>query len=74
MTELRRNMSQDLLIYVVGAKVDLAQTKRAVDLETARETIADWVYAAEADSPPYPARPRHTHQMQLHHLVCGLGL
>ncbi|KAM0752849.1 hypothetical protein T439DRAFT_271380, partial [Meredithblackwellia eburnea MCA 4105] len=31
--ELRRNMSPDLIIHVVGSKVDLAPTLRAVDLE-----------------------------------------
>lgn len=70
--ELRRNMAPDLIIHVVGSKADLAQTRRAVDLEQAREAIADWVYdddplasTASTDSPT-PSRspsPSTTHPL-----------
>ncbi|KAN0064152.1 hypothetical protein ACQY0O_003319 [Thecaphora frezii] len=41
--ELRKNMSYDLVIHVVGAKLDLAYSKRSVDLDFARFTVRSWV-------------------------------
>ncbi|KAM0791616.1 hypothetical protein ACM66B_006055 [Microbotryomycetes sp. NB124-2] len=72
--ELKRNMSPDLIIHVVGSKADLATTLRQVDLQEAKRAIASWV-VDEADdsgatldnsihrsvrdlSPPSPSRPR----------------
>ncbi|KAK4047962.1 hypothetical protein OIO90_006000 [Microbotryomycetes sp. JL221] len=41
--ELRRNMSPDLIIHVVGSKADLASTLRQVDLKEAKRAVASWV-------------------------------
>ncbi|KAK4047258.1 hypothetical protein OIV83_005562 [Microbotryomycetes sp. JL201] len=69
--ELRRNMSPDLIIHVVGSKADLAANLRQVDLQEAKRSIASWV-VEDSDkslessvhknvrdlSPPSPSRPR----------------
>ncbi|KAJ1036081.1 hypothetical protein NDA18_000226 [Ustilago nuda] len=41
--ELKKNMSTDLLIHVVGAKADLAWSSRQVDLDFARATVRSWL-------------------------------
>lgn len=41
--ELKKNMTTDLLIHVVGAKADLAWSSRQVDLEFARATVRGWL-------------------------------
>jgi hypothetical protein len=66
--ELRKNMSPDLIIHVVGSKADLAQTHSVVDLETARETIADWVDnssdSATTSRSPSPPSSRNTNTLE----------
>ncbi|PWN51052.1 ras-domain-containing protein [Violaceomyces palustris] len=41
--ELRKNMSSDLVVHIVGAKLDLAPFKRAVDLDFARRMVSSWI-------------------------------
>ncbi|KAK4701618.1 hypothetical protein P7C70_g4611, partial [Phenoliferia sp. Uapishka_3] len=59
--ELRKNMSPDLIIHVVGAKVDLAPTQRAVDLNFARRSVAEWMLEGSPTAPsgrdPSPTSP-----------------
>lgn len=52
--ELRRNMSPDLIIHIVGSKMDLASTHRAVDLDLAREMISEWIIEGQEEgrAPP----------------------
>lgn len=57
--ELRRNMSTDPVIHVIGAKLDLAPSARAVDLDFARETIQRWVRPEVVTPSPSP-KPSHT--------------
>ncbi|KAF8995720.1 hypothetical protein BGZ52_011714, partial [Haplosporangium bisporale] len=38
--ELRKNMTEDLIIHVVGNKLDLAATKRVVPIERTEEYVA----------------------------------
>lgn len=54
-------MSPDLIIHVVGSKVDLAPTHRAVDLDYAQRCVAEWVH--EASSPP-PTPPLESRDVQ----------
>lgn len=42
--ELRRNMGGDLIIHVVGSKVDLAPIAREVDRDEAHEQVLRWLY------------------------------
>ncbi|CAO1617226.1 unnamed protein product [Sympodiomycopsis kandeliae] len=42
--ELKMNMSKDLVIHVVGSKIDLAPFAREVDPEEAREQVLRWLY------------------------------
>ena len=56
--ELRQNMSPDLIIHIVGSKGDLSSL-RAVDLLTARRSIAEWVHPSPLPDPSPPlARQR----------------
>lgn len=69
--ELKKNMTTDLIIHVVGAKVDLAWSQRQVDLDFARAKVRSWLqpfqtplatslasgYADSDGSPGSPARP-----------------
>ncbi|SJX66623.1 related to GTP-binding protein Rab5c [Sporisorium reilianum f. sp. reilianum] len=48
--ELKKNMTTDLVMHVVGAKLDLARSKRQVELEFARATVRGWLQ-------PYQAQP-----------------
>lgn len=70
-TELRRNMSPDLIIHVVGSKGDLAPSHRQVNLDDARRSIASWMLGDDTSSsslgpnsrdrdtsPPSPSRSR----------------
>ncbi|KAE8211760.1 hypothetical protein CF327_g4520 [Tilletia walkeri] len=49
--ELRKNMADDLVIHIVGSKLDLAENAREVDLEEARSAIVSWF------APPPPPEP-----------------
>jgi hypothetical protein len=48
--ELRRNMSSDLVIHVVGSKSDLAADMRAVDLGYARRSVREWLAAFQEEA------------------------
>lgn len=48
--ELKKNMTTDLVIHVVGAKADLGWSKREVELEFARSTLKSWLQ-------PYVTQP-----------------
>ncbi|CDS01271.1 related to GTP-binding protein Rab5c [Sporisorium scitamineum] len=48
--ELKKNMTTDLVIHIVGAKLDLAWSQRQVELEFARATVRSWLQ-------PYQAQP-----------------
>ncbi|KAF9577808.1 hypothetical protein BGW38_006742, partial [Lunasporangiospora selenospora] len=39
--ELRKNMTEDLIIHVVGNKLDLASTKRAIPISRAEEYVVN---------------------------------
>ncbi|EPQ27748.1 uncharacterized protein PFL1_04885 [Pseudozyma flocculosa PF-1] len=52
--ELRRNMASDLVIHIVGAKLDLAYSKRDVALDFARATVRSWVKPASPTPPDSP--------------------
>ncbi len=41
--ELKKNMTTDLVIHVVGAKLDLAWSQRQVEPEFARATVKSWL-------------------------------
>jgi hypothetical protein len=41
--ELRRNMTSDLIVHIVGNKADLADTSRKITLEHAQKQIAQWI-------------------------------
>ncbi|KAJ1018563.1 hypothetical protein NDA16_004845 [Ustilago loliicola] len=41
--ELKKNMTTDLVIHVVGAKLDLAWLQRQVELDFARATVRSWL-------------------------------
>ncbi|PWZ00442.1 ras-domain-containing protein [Testicularia cyperi] len=43
--ELRKTMTSDLIIHIVGAKADLAYSQRQVDLDFARATVRSWTQA-----------------------------
>ncbi|KAK0520710.1 hypothetical protein OC834_006930 [Tilletia horrida] len=49
--ELRKNMADDLVIHIVGSKLDLAENARAVELGEARDMIHSWF------APPPPPEP-----------------
>ena len=51
-------MTSDLVIHVVGSKLDLADKSRAVSLEEAQATVRGWLAPAAASTPvrPQPAR------------------
>ncbi|CAD6890874.1 unnamed protein product [Tilletia laevis] len=49
--ELRKNMADDLVIHIVGSKLDLADNARAVEIEEARDAIRSWF------APPPPPEP-----------------
>ncbi|WVQ83236.1 hypothetical protein IAT38_005375 [Cryptococcus sp. DSM 104549] len=52
--ELGRSVPKETVIFVVGAKIDLA-AKRAVELNDARETIRSWIKPPEPEpAPPTP--------------------
>lgn len=53
--ELRRNMTSELVVHVVGAKADLS-SQRQVPLEEARRLVQSWVEI----EPPTPARSSST--------------
>ena len=55
--ELRKNMTSDLIVHVVGAKSDLRQ-QRAVPLDFAKKQVKTWV-ATTTHSPggPEPSSP-----------------
>ncbi|SPO31964.1 related to GTP-binding protein Rab5c [Ustilago trichophora] len=69
--ELKKNMTTDLVIHVVGAKLDLALSQRQVELDFARATVRSWLqpYQSQAaaasssgfndsdGSPGSPTRP-----------------
>lgn len=42
--ELKRNMGEDLVIHVVGSKLDLAPYAREVDRDEAYEQVLRWLY------------------------------
>ncbi|GAA5857863.1 hypothetical protein JCM1840_000941 [Sporobolomyces johnsonii] len=48
--ELRKNMSSELIILVVGAKADLATSYRTIPLSIAERSVALWLH--ELDNPP----------------------
>ncbi|SPO31851.1 related to GTP-binding protein Rab5c [Ustilago trichophora] len=48
--ELKKNMTTDLVIHVVGAKLDLAWSQRQVELDFARATVRSWLQ-------PYQSQP-----------------
>ncbi|KAJ9477244.1 GTP-binding protein YPT52 [Pseudozyma hubeiensis] len=41
--ELKKNMTTDLVIHIVGAKLDLAWSQRQVELDFARATVGSWL-------------------------------
>lgn len=47
--ELRQNVQDDLIIHIVGSKLDLARHHRRVDLEEARMAIHQWTAPAPAE-------------------------
>ncbi|KAL9939441.1 hypothetical protein V8E36_001258 [Tilletia maclaganii] len=49
--ELRKNMADDLVIHIVGSKLDLAKNSRAVEFHEARDAIRSWF------APPAPPEP-----------------
>lgn len=51
--ELKKNMTTDLVIHVVGAKLDLAWSQRQVELEFARTTVRSWLAPYQTANPPY---------------------
>lgn len=55
--ELRRNMTSDLIVHVVGAKSDLASTQRAVPIEYAKKTVRQWVSLTSPNSPDQATQP-----------------
>ncbi|GAA5925961.1 uncharacterized protein JCM15063_005172 [Sporobolomyces koalae] len=48
--ELRKNMSEELIIIVVGAKADLCNSYRTIPLDSAQRQVATWLY--EFQNPP----------------------
>ena len=48
--ELRRNMSSDLIVQIVGHKADLAPTHRKIELDYAKRKIEEWLMG-EANAP-----------------------
>ncbi|GAA6022962.1 hypothetical protein JCM11491_005484 [Sporobolomyces phaffii] len=48
--ELRKNMTDELIIIVVGAKADLSNSYRTIPLESAQRQVAVWLH--ELDNPP----------------------
>ena len=55
--ELRKNMTSDLIVHVVGAKADLANTDRAIPIEYARKAIRNWVSLSPGEDPPLHSPP-----------------
>ncbi|TKY86888.1 hypothetical protein EX895_004176 [Sporisorium graminicola] len=65
--ELKKNMTTDLVMHIVGAKLDLGWSQRQVELEFARATVRSWLqpYQGEVEplvpevdgSPGSPTRP-----------------
>ncbi|SNX88084.1 related to GTP-binding protein Rab5c [Melanopsichium pennsylvanicum] len=54
--ELKKNMvGRDLVIHVVGAKLDLAWGQRQVELEFARATVRTWLQPYQPDQALVPA-------------------
>ncbi|PWN97415.1 ras-domain-containing protein [Tilletiopsis washingtonensis] len=82
--ELRKNVSNDLVIHVVGSKLDLAPSHRQVFLDEAREAIAQWTQPPAAASslprrgsqettPPSGALARSSSRLGLASLTLGAG-
>lgn len=59
-SELRENMPNQLVVHVVGSKVDL-QESRQVDLEDARTSLQQWI--REDASSPDGSRPTSPHDL-----------
>lgn len=49
--ELKKNMTTDLVIHIVGAKLDLARSQRQVELEFARDTVRSWLELYQMQAP-----------------------
>ncbi|GAA5910111.1 uncharacterized protein JCM6883_000557 [Sporobolomyces salmoneus] len=60
--ELRKNMTDELIILVVGAKADLSGSFRTIPLESAQRQVALWLQ--ELDNPP-ESRPSTLHTPSL---------
>lgn len=50
-------MTSDLIVHVVGAKADLANTDRAIPIEYARKAIRNWVSLSPGEDPPLHSTP-----------------
>lgn len=55
-TELKKNCSPDLIIYIVGSKADL-QHHRQVTSDLARLSLHNWFPPPRPPSPPRPPQP-----------------
>ncbi|SPO49193.1 related to GTP-binding protein Rab5c [Moesziomyces antarcticus] len=52
--ELKKNMTTDLVIHVVGAKLDLAWSQRQVELDYARATVKSWLQPYQTQAITFP--------------------
>lgn len=50
-TELRINLNQNFVLHVVGAKLDLANGQREVDLDRARRQVRAWLCEPPGPTP-----------------------
>ncbi|KAI5480594.1 hypothetical protein MNV49_000290 [Pseudohyphozyma bogoriensis] len=71
--ELRREMSPDLIIHVVGSKFDLAAEHRKVDLQFARKTVAEWMLEGTEPEPPRDPSPPSPSRVRIRTLSTRAG-